>query len=282
MGLLLLIVIACKETGKEKVTQNGFKFTVIKEGDNKPPKTGEILLFDFQLKDSKDSVWNDSYRNGLPAAIEIRDTSEVKKQDGITQMLHMLTAGDSVKTTMPISEFFKTLVKRPVPPTMDSTLNVTYSIKAKNFMSMDDFIKWRSKTIADHDKKEIKKYLAEHKIDAKEDTSGLFYVVHNQTTGPKPAIDNCVEVKYTGKFLKNGEIFDKNGKIAFPLNQMVQGWKLAIPMLSKGDSGTFFIPSHLAYGPSGYYSIPPDAILAFDVTLLDFKNTYDEATKSCK
>ena len=50
-----------------------------------------------------------------------------------------------------------------------------------------------------------------------------------------------------------------------------------------GDSATFYIPSKLAYGPQGYPgAIPPDAVLIFNVTLLDVKDEYDGSTRSCK
>jgi FKBP-type peptidyl-prolyl cis-trans isomerase len=110
--------------------------------------------------------------------------------------------------------------------------------------------------------------------------------MHSNSGGPKPTPDNCVVVKYEGKLLEkvleNEPPFDSNPKISFNLNQMIAGWKVAIPMLSKGDSATFYIPSGLGYGPQGNYGIPPNAVLVFKVTLFDFKNTYDRATNSCK
>jgi FKBP-type peptidyl-prolyl cis-trans isomerase FkpA len=277
---LLLLSVACSKSEKE--TPNGFKYTVVKAGNGELPKKGEILVFDFQLKDSKDSVWNDSYKDGIPAAIEIKDTSELKQEDGITQMLRMLAPGDSVKTTMTIPDFFKNLVRRPIPPTIDSTKSVTYTMNARDVMTIEEFLKWRPTMVKDRDEKQITKYLADNKIKAEKDTSGIYYVIYNHTGGPNPTPENCVEVKYAGKFLKTGLVFDKNEKIAFSLNQVIAGWKQAIPMLAKGDSGTFFIPSRLAYGDRGYYGIPPDAVLMFDVTLIDFKNTVDQATNSCK
>jgi FKBP-type peptidyl-prolyl cis-trans isomerase FkpA len=277
---LLLLSVACSKSEKE--TPNGFKYTVVKAGKGELPKKGEILVFDFQLKDSKDSVWNDSYKDGIPAAIEIKDTSELKQEDGITQMLRMLAPGDSVKTTMTIPEFFKKLVRRPVPPNIDSSKSVTYTMNAKDVMTIEEFLKWRPTMVKDRDEKQITQYLTKNNIKAEKDTSGMYYVIHNHTGGPNPTQENCVEVKYAGRFLKNGQEFDKNEKIAFSLNQVIQGWKQAIPMLAKGDSGTFFIPSRLAYGDRGYYGIPPDAVLMFDVKLIDFKNTVDQATNSCK
>jgi FKBP-type peptidyl-prolyl cis-trans isomerase len=150
-------------------------------------------------------------------------------------------------------------------------------------MTMDKFQSWREERVTKRDDQTIAKYLADNKIEAKQDTSGIYYVLYSSSTGPKPTAENCVEVQYQGKLLKDGREFDKNDRIAFSLQQVIPGWRLGIPMLSKGDSATFFIPSRLAYGPGGYPgAIPPDAVLIFNVKLFDFKNTFDPQTRSCK
>jgi FKBP-type peptidyl-prolyl cis-trans isomerase FkpA len=288
MGLLLLCV-ACNSQ-PEKETPNGFKYKVIKAGEGNAPKAGELLVFNFQLRDNKDSVWNESYKQGYPAIIEIRDTSELKSEDGITQMLRQLSPGDSVKASMKTSEFFKKVARSPVPPTVDSTGTMTYYIKCNEVLTKDEFPAWRDKKTAEREKiinakdeQKIKKYLGDNKLQAQRDTSGIYYIVHNSTGSEKPTADKCVEVKYEGKLLEDGRIFDKNEKIAFSLMQVIRGWQISIPMLAKGDSGTFYIPSKLAYGPQGYPgAIPPDAVLIFKVQLLDFKNEVDPVTRTCK
>ena len=129
----------------------------------------------------------------------------------------------------------------------------------------------------------ITKYLSDNKITAQQDTSGLRYVLHTNKGGSKPSVENCVEVKYRGKFLKDGKVFDEAPQVAFPLNGVIRGWQLGIPMLGIGDSATFYIPSGLAYGPQGYPgAIPPDAILIFDVELLGFGGEFDQTTRTCK
>lgn len=279
---LILLCIGCNNQS-EKTTANGFKYTVVKAGKGTPAKKGDILVFDFQLKDSKDSVWNDSYKEGIPAAMEVKDTSELKAADGITQMLNGLSAGDSVRATMKTVDFFKNLVKSPVPPGVDTTGSVTYTINTINAMPLQEFLTWREKKTSDRDERQIKDYLASKNLKAEKDTSGIYYVIHNKTGAAKPTPENCVEVKYEGKFLKDERLFDKNEKIAFSLNEVITGWKLSIPMLAKGDSGTFLIPSKLAYGPQGYAgAIPPDAVLIFNVQLLNFTNEVDPATRTCK
>jgi FKBP-type peptidyl-prolyl cis-trans isomerase FkpA len=288
IGLLMLLT-ACGKTVKE--TPNGLKFTIIEKGDGaRLAKKDEVLVFDYQLKDSKDSVWGETFTEGIPAATKIADSTQLQNEDGMTQMFRMLSKGDSVKTEMPVNDFFKKVVGAPAPPHVDTTVSIIYTIKVQDIMSVEEYlkareaqIKKREDRIFSRDTKDIEQYLSENNISALQDTSGLQYVIYNTGGGKKPSVDDCVEVKYTGRFLKTGEVFDQSDKISFPLNGVIAGWKLGIPLLGEGDSATFFIPSKLAYGPQGYPgAIPPDATLIFNVTLLDIEDEFDQATRTCK
>jgi FKBP-type peptidyl-prolyl cis-trans isomerase FkpA len=285
---LLLLCVACKNSEKE--TPNGFKFNLVKAGDGVLPVKEQILVFDYLLKDSKDSVWHNTITDGMPSAVMIADTSQIKTENGIVQMFRMLSKGDSVTFGLPVSKFFKEIIGQPLPPQIDSTLSISYAMKVTGIMSMEEFktlqaslMKKKEASQEAKDAAIITKYLADKNIKAQQDTSGLFYVIHASTGGLKPTAENCVEVKYRGTFMKDGLEFDKNEKIAFPLNGVIRGWTLGIPMLGIGDSATFYIPSALGYGPQGYPgAIPPDAILIFDVKLLSVGAGYDRATQSCK
>jgi FKBP-type peptidyl-prolyl cis-trans isomerase len=285
---LLLLCVACKDS--EKQTPNGLKFKVVKSGDGVLPKQQEILVFDYVMKDSKDSVWNSTHDEGIPSAIMISDSAAIATENGMVQMFRMLSKGDSISVQMPITKFFKDIAGGPVPPGVDSTLKITYFIQVKDIMKMDQFREFQSTLMEKREAKQkskdaelISKYLADNNITAQQDTSGIRYVIHNNNSGKKPTAENCVEVKYTGKFLKDGQIFDQNDKIAFPLNGVIPGWRIGIPMLGIGDSATFYIPSGLAYGPQGYPgAIPPDAILIFDVKLLGVGEGFDQESRTCK
>lgn len=280
LALVLLVGVGCGSSEKE--TPNGFKYTVLKAGNGESAKKGEFLVFDFEMKDSKDSVWNSSYKEGLPIGISMPDTMGMKKEDGLTQMLRQVTKGDSVRASMSVPEFFKKLVNRPVPPTIDSTMSIIYTINVRDVMPQEEYEKWRNKLVGDRDQKIIEKYLADNNIKAERDTSGLYYVIHNTTGNPKATAESCVEVKYEGKFMRDGQTFDKNENIAFPLTGVIKGWTIGVSKLGKGDSATLYIPSSLGYGPGGYYSIPPDAVLMFNVRLNEVKTTFDDATRTCK
>jgi FKBP-type peptidyl-prolyl cis-trans isomerase FkpA len=289
--VLLGIALLCGACAtKERETPNGFKYVVLKEGDGVLPKPQEILIFDYVLKDSKDSVWNDTHTQGIPAAVGIADTSMLKMEKGMVQMFRGLSKGDSVKASMDVKKFFADIGGGPVPPTIDSTLSIVYYIKVADVLTRDEFEAFQQNLMSSMSTKQkskdaaaIAKYLAEHNVKAQQDTSGISYVIHTSKGGKKPTVENCVEVAYKGSFLENGQVFDQAPKMAFPLGQVIRGWQNAIPLIGVGDSATFYIPSGLAYGPQGSPgAIPPNSIMIFDVTLLAVGEGFDQATGSCK
>ncbi|MBN2451746.1 MAG: FKBP-type peptidyl-prolyl cis-trans isomerase [Lentisphaeria bacterium] len=106
--------------------------------------------------------------------------------------------------------------------------------------------------------------------------SGLQYRVVRQGEGTKPALTDTVEVHYAGK-LVNGDEFDssyKRGAAAvFPLRNVIKGWQEALQMMAVGSKWELVIPADLAYGAQGKgREIGPDAVLCFDVELLDIKD----------
>lgn len=116
----------------------------------------------------------------------------------------------------------------------------------------------------------ISDYLAEKGISAEKHPSGLYYRIITDGNGQHPNGTNIVVANYTG-YLLDGTVFDQGTGVEFPLTNVIQGWQIGIPLLSKGGSGQLFIPSYLAYGsrpPSAL--IPRNSVLVFDVELLNF------------
>lgn len=101
--------------------------------------------------------------------------------------------------------------------------------------------------------------------------SGLQYEVISagREDGKKPTATSSVQCNYTGTFI-NGKTFDSsNGTpIVFPLNGVIRGWTEGLQYMKEGAKYRFFIPYNLAYGPSGYHTIPPYSTLIFEVELI--------------
>ncbi|MCC4214318.1 peptidylprolyl isomerase [Leeuwenhoekiella parthenopeia] len=111
----------------------------------------------------------------------------------------------------------------------------------------------------------------------KETKSGLRYQIIQEGNGKKAETGKMVSVHYKGQ-LADGTVFDSSYKRNQPLDfqvgvgQVIAGWDEGIGLLKVGDKARFVIPSDLGYGSRGAGGvIPPDAILVFDVELMDVK-----------
>lgn len=100
--------------------------------------------------------------------------------------------------------------------------------------------------------------------------SGLQIQVITPGEGPSPTATDTALVKYEGR-LRDGTIFDANEQTPMPVGGVVPGFSEALQLMQKGGEYRIWIPSELAYGEaSPGEQIPPNSLLIFDVTLLDF------------
>jgi FKBP-type peptidyl-prolyl cis-trans isomerase FkpA len=114
--------------------------------------------------------------------------------------------------------------------------------------------------------------LTEKGLTAQKTASGLHYIITKEGAGSNPTLSSRVNVKYKGYYL-DGKVFDQTEgtqTVSFFLTEVIVGWQEAIPLLKKGGSGQFFIPSGLAYGPNDYNGVPANSVLIFDVDLINF------------
>lgn len=107
--------------------------------------------------------------------------------------------------------------------------------------------------------------------------NGLQYevLIPANMDNPKPRIVDTVKVNYAGSLI-NGTEFENSlkngGPVTFPVNGVIRGWQQVLQLMPKGATWKIYIPSELAYGenpPS--YNIPPNAVLIFELALLDIK-----------
>ncbi len=107
--------------------------------------------------------------------------------------------------------------------------------------------------------------------------SGLRYQMLQKGDGKQAEKGKSVSVHYKGQ-LVDGTVFDSSYQRKQPIDftlgvgQVISGWDEGIQLLKVGDKARFVIPSDLAYGSQGAGGvIPPNAILIFDVELMDVK-----------
>ncbi|HPX33824.1 MAG TPA: FKBP-type peptidyl-prolyl cis-trans isomerase [Bacteroidales bacterium] len=122
---------------------------------------------------------------------------------------------------------------------------------------------------AEKDEQIIKDYLATNQLEALRHESGLYYIIIEEGSGAHPTVNSTVKVLYKG-YLTNGEIFDQTNQDArvFKLKNLIEGWRIGIPMLKEGGSGIFLIPSAMGYGSNQVGAIPPNSVIIFEIELL--------------
>jgi FKBP-type peptidyl-prolyl cis-trans isomerase FkpA len=102
--------------------------------------------------------------------------------------------------------------------------------------------------------------------------SGLVYKEVQLGDGAQPTATSKVKAHYKGT-LRDGSEFDTSysrGKpISIGLNQVIPCWTEGIAMMKEGGKAVLTCPSDIAYGPRGQGSIPPNAVLTFEVELIE-------------
>lgn len=101
--------------------------------------------------------------------------------------------------------------------------------------------------------------------------NGLYYKDLVVGTGTLAEVGKSVTAKYAGMF-PDAKGFDQ-GEYTFPAGggQVIRGWDEGIPGMRVGGKRLLVIPSELGYGANGSGPIPPNAVLVFNVEVLDVK-----------
>jgi FKBP-type peptidyl-prolyl cis-trans isomerase len=107
--------------------------------------------------------------------------------------------------------------------------------------------------------------------------SGLKYNDDQVGSGASPQQGQRVSVHYTG-WLTDGTKFDSSRDRGQPFQftigrgEVIKGWDEGVASMKVGGKRKLTIPPELGYGARGAGGvIPPNAVLVFDVELLDVK-----------
>ncbi len=111
---------------------------------------------------------------------------------------------------------------------------------------------------------------------AKEDgvnalSKGVYYKVisEGKNDGRHPTPRSVVTAHYTGWTI-DGKKFDSSLggiPVAFRLNELIEGWIIAIQQMCIGDKWEVYIPAELGYGKFSQPGIPGGSTLIFEIEL---------------
>jgi len=132
----------------------------------------------------------------------------------------------------------------------------------------------RRQEVAEKNQKAGEAFLAQNKEKKGVVTlpDGLQYKIITNGTGASPAGSDIVTVRYEGRLL-DGTKFDSSDKTQFQANGVIRGWSEALALMKVGSKWELYVPSDLAYGPTGRPPrIEPGSTLLFTVELLGIEH----------
>jgi len=115
----------------------------------------------------------------------------------------------------------------------------------------------------------IENYIVDNNLNMELSPEGLYYIITVPGTNEKPSVTDIVQVNYKGYYRNDCE-FDANDGITFGLNNLIEAWKIGIPLLGKGGSMLMIAHPDIAYGPNPPTGIKAGEPLIFEIDLLDF------------
>lgn len=122
----------------------------------------------------------------------------------------------------------------------------------------------------------IDNFLVQNDIDVLEHESGLRYVIDEEGEGPTATGESTIHAKFVGKLL-NGNTFDSDLQgFSFRLDQLIEAWQIAVPLVKEGGKITIYAPSGYCFGPHGQASVGPNANLIFEIEVIDVDVMFDE------
>lgn len=101
---------------------------------------------------------------------------------------------------------------------------------------------------------------------------GVFYkvIAEGRNDGKHPNLRSVVTAHYTGWTI-DGRKFDSSRggtPIAFRLNELIEGWIVAMQHMCIGDKWELYIPAEMGYGKFSQPGIPGGSTLVFEIELL--------------
>ena len=117
-------------------------------------------------------------------------------------------------------------------------------------------------------------YATAHNYSMTKHPSGMYYQVVHPGNGAIPLPTSRIYVRYTGRLISSDAIFDSQTNPQFTgwvLESLIPGWQLGLPQIAVGGTVRLIVPSSLAYGCNPYLTLPGDAVLFFEIELVEIQ-----------
>ena len=271
VALVMMVATAVSCTSKYpgfKKASSGLYYKVYKVGkDTIKPKIKDWISMDYKLivkVKGKDSTFIDS-RKSKQGPLRMQIPASDYKGD-IYEGMRMLAAGDSGEFYVNADSLFKKTFRQPSRPKyVDTNSMAKFVIRMVTIDAPAALQKKEQET--------LNKFVADNKITATPQPSGLYYI--EQVAGKGIKIDSGCQVIYNVKIsmLDGKQVFGQDSmKFVYGKRPDMSGFLEGIKMMKKGGQARLILPSQLAFGERGYREIPPYTTIIYDVKVVDVKS----------
>lgn len=279
---IMVLFSACDKIPPYVVMDSGIQYRLVDDNGADKPRMGDVIVMDMAHY-LGDSLIYQTEKEGFIINPNIGAPPEIR------DVLNLTGEGDSLQIQMTLGKY-ASFTGLPISPRMDTTQLVTWNIRVTEIENESTVLERNRKAQAQTDIELIKAFVVNNNLEAQITDEGLYYVILQEGNNVFPKNGDEVFLKYSMSLLdgtlidtsseelaRENDMFNPNrvyGPRSFILGdqEILEGWNIGMPKLSKGGKGKLLIPSELAYGPSGYGSqIGPNTVIVFDVELVDIK-----------
>jgi len=260
-GLVLLAAASCTHSEFKK-TKSGLLYKIYSDGKGETAKPRQFLKINVTEK-VRDSLLTSTFGK-LPMYVPVDSPRPVYHP---MEVFTMLRKGDSAV----VVESVDTLARKSqgqMPPWLKRKDKILISFKVLDIFASEEALNNdRNQEMAkqkDREVNEVENYLAKNNIHAQKQPQGTYVVVASEGTGPKADSGKQVSVRYTGRLIPTGKVFQSNMddtaansvyKFVIGTHTSIPGFDEGLRSFRKGGTGTLYPPAFVAYnsqpGPGG-------------------------------
>jgi FKBP-type peptidyl-prolyl cis-trans isomerase FkpA len=279
-----------------KRTKSGIMYKIFSDSKDSLVKPGNIMKLNFTIKiGSTDSVLQTSVGK-MPIFVPIEANVPADAYSQL-EVFGMLRKGDSAVIVQLVDSLMKKNPGGQMPPFLKKGDKLLTIVKVINVFPSQELANNDRQAETDKEKlrqeKEVEEdlvkgnadmtaWLAKKNITAVRTGRGTYVEIKNPGAGAQADSGKFVSVRYEGKTLADGKIFQstmdpKSQPYTFKVGVggAIPGWDEGLPLFKKGGKGTLYIPGPLAYGknPPQGSTFKLNEAMIFDIEVVNVSDT---------
>lgn len=250
---------------------SGLQYKIITPGTGRSPKADEYAVVNYIGRHADGREVDNSYKFGKPVTVPIAGLIP-----GWAEALQLMKTGAKWDLYIPAKLAYGA---EGVPGFIGPNEPLVFEVELVNIRTTKEMANLRLRKFKDQEdyRKKNDLFLADNKTKPGIVTtaSGLQYKILRKGNGPRPKLDDTVEVNYRGALIDGTEFdssYARGEPATFPVSKVIKGWTEALQLMNVGAKWKIYVPASLAYGSDGAGDkIRPDSTLVFDIELLNVK-----------